>query len=118
MTRVEFTEMTATHAEVSYSMLSAIGYAVATGHEPRLARATTSRQLRRLVNSPDGLPIARRSRLFKAIAHLQSLGYRVVPEKSTIKEVLMQSLEGVEAIATSRGEVRINNVVEQRFFNG
>lgn len=103
---------------ISYSMLNAIGYKRGVGEDPRLARASTTRDLQELADGTLGDELAHKSRLFKAIEYLKSKSFKPVPDMSTIKEVVMQSKDGVQAVATSRGEAIINNRLDKRFLNG
>lgn len=103
---------------ISYSMLNAIGYHRAVGQQPRLARASTAKELSELSRTSEGESMARRSRLFKAVSYLRDKGFRPNHAISTIREVVMEGADGMRALATSRGEAIIDDHVEQRFLNG
>lgn len=103
---------------VSYSLLNAVGYYRAVGQQPRLARASTAKELNELAKTAEGETMARRSRLFKAVNYLRDKGFRPVHGVSTIREVVMEGADGLRALATSRGEAIIEDHVEQRFLNG
>jgi hypothetical protein len=102
----------------SYSLLNAVGYRAAVGRQPRLARASTIEEVDRLCRCADAQNMARRSRLFKAVQHLRDKGYVPKHDKSTIREVVMETAEGKKAVATSKGEVIVNDNVVERFLNG
>lgn len=104
--------------KVNYSLLSAVGYAAAIEHEPKLARASTVRRIKKM--SKDGTlhDVAERSRLFKAATFLKDKGFQVNLGLSTIRRVIMESSDGIQAIATNRGEALINGKLVERYTNG
>jgi hypothetical protein len=103
---------------VTYSTLNAVGYTEAVGEAPSLIRESTARELKKLQRRGELGELAERSRLYKAIRHCMSRGYIPVPHKSTIRRVLLQSVEGLEAFANIKGEAVIRGRVEERFLNG
>ncbi len=102
----------------SYSLLNAVGYYRAVGQQPRLARASTARELNELSRTAEGETLALRSRLYKAVSYLRDRGFKPNHAMSTIREVVMESADGLNALATSRGEAIVGDHVEQRFLNG
>jgi hypothetical protein len=103
---------------VTYSTLNAIGYTEATGHMPEMIREKTAQELQKLQRHGEFKNLAKRSRLNKAIHFLMERGFKPIPEKSTITNVLLESAKGLEAFANIKGEAIVKGRVQKRFFNG
>lgn len=104
--------------KVSYSLLSAVGYAAAIEQEPKLARASTVRRIKKMSKEGSLLNMAERSRLYKAAQLLRQKGFQPNLALSTIRRVVMESADGIQAIATNRGEAMIDGKLVERFTNG
>jgi hypothetical protein len=104
--------------ELPYNVLDALAFAKATGHTPTRIRPETMRVVADLQTQPDVTVKVEHNRLYKAIRYLQAKGFTVDAMRSTVKEVILQSSDGMEAMATTKGEVIVGSRRETRFFNG
>ena len=102
----------------SYSFLNAAGYTAVTGEIPALCRGETERDLEKLRKQKKLPELAQRSRLAKAAMFLTDMGFKVAAHRSTIKRIVLQSADGIEAFATNKGEAIVGKKVERVFRNG
>jgi hypothetical protein len=103
--------------ELPYNVKDAVAYKAATGQEPMHVRPSTAKIVRKLPTE-EMEKVAKTNRLFKAIRHLTNLGFTVMHERSSVKEVFLKAADGMEALATNKGEVLIGKNRVTRYLNG